>query len=57
MTSQPLFQNTFILRKPGVAIFAVIIKILTILKQSLKTPDNLKELEIIYQKAIYICIS
>ena len=29
MTSQPLFQNTFILRRPGVAIFADIIKIVT----------------------------
>ena len=29
MTSQPLFQNTFNLRRPRVAIFAGIIKILT----------------------------
>ena len=29
MTSQPIFQNTFILRRPGVAIFADIIKIVT----------------------------
>ena len=29
MTSQPLFQNTFNLRSPRVAIFAGIIKILT----------------------------
>ena len=29
MVSQPLFQNTFVLRKPRVAIFADIIKIVT----------------------------
>ena len=29
MTLQPLFQNSFILRRPGVAIFADIIKIIT----------------------------
>ena len=29
MTLQPLFQNSFILRRPGVAIFAEIIKIIT----------------------------
>ena len=29
MTSYPLLQNTFILRRPGVAIFADIIKIIT----------------------------
>ena len=41
MTSWPLFQNTVILRKPGVAIFADIIKLVTffikiILKNSRK---------------------
>ena len=30
MTSWPFFQNTLILRKPGVAVFADIIKIVTI---------------------------
>ena len=30
MTSQPLSQNTFVLRRPRVAIFVEIIKILTI---------------------------
>ena len=30
MTSQPLFQNAFILRRPGVAIFVDIIEIVTI---------------------------
>ena len=41
MTSYPLFQNTVILRRPGIAIFADIIKIVTffietILKDSRK---------------------
>ena len=31
MTSQPLFQSSFILKRPSVAIFADIIKILTLL--------------------------
>ena len=31
MTSQPLHQNTFILRRPRVAIFADIIKIVTLI--------------------------
>ena len=63
MTSEPLFQNNFfqnnfIVRRPRVAIFAVIIKfvtmcIKTILKDSKKV---LKELEIKYQNAIHICI-
>ena len=30
MTSSPLFQNTFILRRPREAIFAAIIKIVTV---------------------------
>ena len=58
MTSQPLLQNTVILRRPGVAIFADIIKIITfLLKQSLKTQEKLKELKILYQNAIYTRIS
>ena len=41
-----------------VAIFADIIKVLLfLLKQFLKTLENLKELEILYQNAIYTCIS
>ena len=47
-------KYTVILRRPGLAIFAEIIKIL---KKCLKTQEKLKELEIIYQNAIYICIS
>ena len=58
MTSWPLFQNTFILRKPGVDIFADIIKIITFyLKKPLQTQEKLKELEILNQNAIYTCIS
>ena len=45
-------SNTFIFRKLGVAIFADIIKIV-----SLKTPEKLKKLEIMYQNEIYTCIS
>ena len=38
--------------------FAYIIKILTsLLKQFLNTPKMLKALEIMYQNAVYICIS
>ena len=51
-------QNTFILRTPRVAILADIIKIVTMfIKKSLKTQKKLKELEIIYQNTIFICIS
>ena len=38
--------------------FAYIIKIITsLLKQFLKTPKMLKALQIMYQNAVYICIS
>ena len=46
------------LRRPGVRIFGDIIKTITcLLKKSLKNQEKLKELEIMYQNAIYICIS
>ena len=46
MTPQPLFQSTFILKRPEVANFTYIIKIVTMfIKTALK---KLKELEIIY---------
>ena len=35
MASEPLFQNTFILKRPRVAIFADIIKIVTILNKTI----------------------
>ena len=58
MTSWSLFQNTVILKRPVVAIFADIIKVLTrFTKKSPKTQEKFKELEIMYQNAIYICIS
>ena len=51
------FQNSHILRRPKVPIFPDIIKIVTILiRQSLLAQKNLKELEIMYQNEIYICI-
>ena len=57
ITSWSLFQNN-ILRRPGVAVFADIIKVITMfIKKSLKTQEKLKELEIMYRNAIYICIS
>ena len=53
MTPKNLFQNTVILRRPGVAIFADIIKIVTFfIKKSLKTQEKLKELKILCQNAI-----
>ena len=49
MTSKPLFQNIIILRRPGVAIFADIIKIMTrFIKQIFKDQEKLKELEIVH---------
>ena len=58
MTSWPLFENTFILWKPRLAIFADIIKVLSMfIKKIFKDSEKLKELEIMYKKAIYICIS
>ena len=43
MTSQPLFQNTFILRWPRVAVFADFIKIITMfIKTIFKVPKKFK---------------
>ena len=51
------FQNIFVLR-PGVAIFADIIKIVTMfIKTTLKNQEKFEELEIMYLNGIYICIS
>ena len=45
MTSQPFFQNTLILRRPGVAIFADVIKIVTMfIKTIIQDREKLKEL-------------
>ena len=52
------FQNTLILRRPSVAIFAYIIKIATMfIKTIFKDSKKLKESQIMYQNAIYIWIS
>ena len=51
-------QNIFILRRSRVNIFDDIIKTVTIfIKTTFKDSKNLKELEIMFQNAIYICIS
>ena len=43
MTSQPLFQNTFILRRPRVTNFADIIKIATVfLKTTFRDSQKIK---------------
>ena len=57
MTSEPCFENNFILRWPGVSIFANIMKvvtmfIITIFNDSKKP----KELEIMHQNGICVCI-
>ena len=52
------FQKAFILKRPGVAIFADIIKIVTMfIKTTLKNQEKFEELEIMYLNGIYICIS
>ena len=51
MMSSPLFQNNFILRRPGVVIFADIIKIVTfLLRQPLKTQKSLKNYKFYIKK-------
>ena len=53
-----LFQNRFILRRPSVAIFADIVKILTIFTKAIfRDSKNMKNLEITFQNEICICIS
>ena len=45
MTSQPLFQSTFILEKSGVAIFSDIIKLVTkFIKTIFKDSDTVKSI-------------
>ena len=49
MTSKPLFENAVVLGRPGEAIFADIIKIITMsIKKSLKIQEKLKGLEIVH---------
>ena len=44
MTSQPLYENAFILRRPTVANFADIIKIPTIIKKTFKDSKKVKRI-------------
>ena len=48
---------TFILRRPGVAIVPDIKIVTMLVKTIIKDSEKLKELEIMYQNPIYICIS
>ena len=59
MMSKSLLQNTFTLTSPGVVFFADIIKIVAMFTKTvfLKTQEKLKELEIMYPRAIHILIS
>ena len=57
MTSETLFQNTVILRRPEVARFAGIIRIITRFVKKVFKDSKVKELQDMYQNAIYICIS
>ena len=50
--------KTSISRRPRVAIYADFIKFVTMfIKIIFKNPKKLLELEIIFQKAVYVCIS
>ena len=54
MTSKPLFQNTFILRRSRVANFADMIKIASMfIKTTFKDFKKIKELENMNLNAIY----
>ena len=48
MASQSFSQKTFILRRPELDIFGGMIKIVTMLRQSLETQEKLEELKIMY---------
>ena len=53
MTLGPLFQNIVSLRRPGVAIFADIIKIKArFIQKIFRVSGKVKELEIMYQNCI-----
>ena len=57
MTSCPLFQNTSILKGPGVAIFADIIKIVTMfIKAIIKDSRKVKRIRNFVTKSnLYLC--
>ena len=58
MTPLPLFQIISILRKARVAIFADIMKIKTMFTKTIfKDLKKIKDLEIMDQNAVFMCIS
>ena len=57
MTSEPCFENNFILRRPRVSIFANIMKVVTMFIIIFSDSKKLKELEIMHQNGICVCIS
>ena len=58
MTPLHLFQIISILRKARVAIFTDIIKIKTMFTKTIfKDLKKIKDLEIMYQNAVFMCIS
>ena len=58
MTSKPLFQSTLILRRPGVDIFADIIKIVSMfIKTITKDSRKVKRIRNYLSNPIYMCIS
>ena len=57
MRSYILFQNIVSLRRSGMAVFADIIKIVTMFIKTIFKDSKLKELEVMYQIPTYICIS
>ena len=54
MTSLLLFQNTFVLRRPRVGIFADIIKIVTMFVKTIFKNSKKVKFEIMNQNAIYL---
>ena len=57
MRSYILFQNIVSLRRSVMAVFADIIKIVTMFIKTIFKDSKLKELEVMYQIPTYICIS
>ena len=57
MRSKLLFQNTFILRRPRVAIFANIIKVVTMFIEKISQDSRKVKRIRNNQNTIYICIS
>ena len=56
MTSKPLYENAFILRKPKVVNFADIIKILTIIKKTFEDSKNVKRIRnYVFKCNLHLC--